>query len=54
MLDDVYERVEDSPYKAYSAYIEDIYRDMSGGRIHINPLLLLVIAVVVAVIFIGI
>lgn len=52
VLDDVYERVEDSPYRAYSAYIEDIYRDMSGGRIHINPLLLLVIAVVAAVIFI--
>lgn len=53
VLDDVYDRVEKSPYKAYSAYIEDIYHDMSRGRININPLIPLGVAVVAAVIFIA-
>lgn len=52
VLDDVYDRVEKSPYKAYSAYIEDIYRDMTRGRININPLIPLGVAAVAAVIFI--
>ena len=52
VLDDVYDRVEKSPYKAYSAYIEDIYRDMTRGRININPLIVLGAAAVAAVIFI--
>lgn len=52
VLDDVYDRVEKSPYKAYSAYIEDIYRDMMRGRININPLIVLGAAAVAAVIFI--
>lgn len=52
VLDDVYNRVEKNPYKAYSAYIEDIYRDMSRGRININPLIPFGIAVAAAVIFI--
>lgn len=53
LLDDVYDRVETSPYKAYSAYIEDIYRDMSRGKININPLIVLAVSSVVALIYIA-
>ena len=53
VLDDVYDRVEKSPYKAYSAYIEDIYRDMSRGKINIHPLIVLAVSGVVALIYIA-
>lgn len=53
LLDDVYDRVEKNPYKAYSAYIEDIYHDMTGGRINIHPLIILAVAAVVAMIYIA-
>lgn len=55
VLDDVYYTVEENPYKAYKSYIENVYREMSGKAMGVeaNPLVLLIIAVVVAGIFVA-
>lgn len=56
VLDDVYNLVETSPYRAYRAYIEDIYREMSDDNdvaSTMNPVALFIIALVVAAIFIA-
>ena len=55
VLDDVYDLVETSPYRAYRAYIEDIYHEMSGDNSAgsaMNPFALFIIALVVAAIFV--
>lgn len=55
VLDDVYNLVEISPYRAYRAYIEDIYRGMSNDNSAgsmMNPFSLFIISLVVAAIFI--
>ncbi|MCH5269462.1 MAG: TPM domain-containing protein [Lachnospiraceae bacterium] len=55
LLDDVYNLVDRSPYRAYRAYIEDIYHEMgddnSAGSM-MNPLALFIISLVVAAIFV--
>lgn len=55
VLDDVYEKVERDPYKAYKAYINDVYREMSGknGAIELSVFPLFVISLVTAGIFMG-
>lgn len=55
VLDDVYYLVDSSPYRAYRAYIEDIYHEMSNDNSAgsaMNPFALFIIALVVAAIFI--
>ena len=54
VLDDVYNLVDDSPYRAYVAYVEDIYKEMAGvgGGININPFIILALAVFAAGFFI--
>lgn len=53
VIDDVFKQVEKSPYKAYCAYINDIYKEMSSGaKAGLHPLVLFLIAVVAAVIFV--
>lgn len=55
LLDDVYNLVENSPYRAYRAYIEDIYHEMgndnSAGSM-MNPFALFIISLIVAAIFV--
>ena len=54
VLDDVDEMVETSPYKAYRAYINDIYRLMarSNGLARLmNPIALFILAAAAALIF---
>lgn len=55
VLDDVYDEVEFSPYRAYRKYIEDVYKEMSGknSKIQLNPFLLFAGALVAAGIFIS-
>lgn len=55
VLDEVYYKAKESPYRAYRLYIEDMYREMSGksSKINLNPFLLFVIAIVSAGIFVG-
>lgn len=56
LLDDVSDEVEDSPYKAYRIYIEDVYRQMarenSLARM-MNPLALFIITLVIALIYVA-
>ena len=55
LLDDVYYLVDSSPYRAYRAYIEDIYHEMSNDNSAgsaMNPFALFIIALVVAAIFV--
>lgn len=50
LLDDVYEEIDYNPYEAYKAYIEDVYREMSGStsKIQIDILPVLAISFVIA------
>lgn len=55
LLDDVYNLVEKSPYRAYRAYIEDIYHEMGDDNSlgsMMNPFALFIISLIVAVIFV--
>ncbi len=52
VLDEVYYRSMSSPYDAYKYYIEDVYKEMSGGIKSINPIIGLIAAVVSCVIFV--
>lgn len=38
LLDQVYRYVEKNPYKAYKAYIEGVYHDMTGNAMHMPVL----------------
>lgn len=55
VLDDVYDQVEYNPYKAYKAYVNDVYREMAGKNdaIELSVLPLFVISLVAAGIFMG-
>lgn len=54
VLDAVYAKVESSPYQAYRAYIETVYKEMSGktAKIELKILPLFLISFVAAAIFI--
>ena len=53
LLDEVYEYIETSPYKAYRAYIETFYRDMTGKTEMSVPWpVVLIVPSVAAVIFV--
>ena len=52
---DVYDLSEDSPYKAYKSYVENLYQDMSGkSRIQIPWYIILALTVIGTVTFIRI
>lgn len=54
VLDEIYYMSQDSPYKAYKYYIENMYKEMSGKSITgINPLVGLIGAVASCGIFVG-
>lgn len=55
LLDDVYNLVDSSPYRAYRAYIEDIYHEMGNDNdagSMMNPFALFIISLIVAAIFV--
>lgn len=53
VLDDVYDKVLDNPYLAYKSYVENVYREMSGTGVTINPLVGLIAAVASCGIFVS-
>lgn len=55
ILDSVYRYVENDPYRAYKTYVNDFYRDMTGGRIlnvNLPEWLPILAGIIAAVIFI--
>ncbi len=56
VLDDVYDLVDYSPYRAYESYIENVYKEMNraDAGININPFIMFVVAVFAAGFFITI
>ena len=56
ILDRVYRYIETNPYKAYKTYVNDFYKDMSGGgllRLDIPGYVPLIVGLIVAIIFIA-
>ncbi|HKM34738.1 MAG TPA: TPM domain-containing protein [Lachnospiraceae bacterium] len=55
VLDDVNDKVDMNPYQAYTAYINDVYREMAGKNeaIELSVFPLLVVSLVAAGIFMG-
>lgn len=53
VLDAVYKEVETNPYLAYRAYVESVYREMTGRNNLIMKLLVILVPAVVCFIFIG-
>lgn len=53
LLDEVYEYVETNPYKAYRAYVETFYRDMTGNAgMNVPWPVVLLVPLVAAVVFV--
>lgn len=53
VLDAVYEKIETNPYEAYRAYVESVYRKMSGKDDWLMKLLVVLLPAVVCIVFIS-
>ena len=51
VLDAVYERVEESPFEAYMAYVDEVGRRMDGPGFDIPPGVILIVPLVAALIY---
>lgn len=53
VLDAFYEKIKESPYLAYRAYIESVYREMSGRNNWVMKILVVAVPLLVCVFFIS-